>query len=299
MTDERPEPGIAQEISSGLRRILAPNASAMTHWGTNSYLIGTTEVAVIDPGPDDPAHLEAILRAVAGARVAAILISHAHLDHSAGAARLARRTGAPVLGFGPATAGRSARMAGLAGHPALGGGEGLDAGFAPDRALADGDRISVDGSEVEVLHTPGHFAGHLSFALDGVMFSGDLVMGWSTTLISPPDGDVAAFMASCRRLAARSETLYLPGHGAPIEEPAERIGWLLRHRQDREAQISGALADGPATPEELAARIYSDIPRHFLPAAARNVLAHLIDLADRGLVRADGPPGPGTRFSGE
>lgn len=298
MTEHAPEPGQPEEVAPGVNRILAPNPSPMTHWGTNSYILGERELAIIDPGPDDPGHLDALLATAGGRPVTAVLVTHAHRDHSAGARMIAARTGAPVYAFGEATAGRSARMSALEDHPGLGGGEGLDRGFTPDRVLGDGARITVDGQEIEVLHTPGHFAGHLSFSGLGYLFSGDLVMGWSTTLISPPDGDIAAFMASCRRLRARKEAIYFPGHGAPVTAAHDRLDWLIAHRLDREGQIREALRAGPATAKDLAARIYTDIPTHFLAAAARNVLAHLIDLADRGLATTDAPPGPDARFTG-
>lgn len=296
MTPSPPAPGIPEYVAPGVRRILAPNASPMTHWGTNTYLVGETEVAVIDPGPRIADHVDAILRATGSGTITTILVTHAHRDHSGGAAWLSEATGAPVLGFGPATAGRSPRMAALAGHPALGGGEGLDDEFAPSGTLTDGDRIGLRGHAIEVLRTPGHFSGHLSFSVDDVLFSGDLVMGWSTTLISPPDGDVADFMSSCNRLLRRTERLYLPGHGAPVERPHARVEWLMAHRRQREAQILETLSRGKATPEDLAAAIYSDVPAIYLPAAARNVLAHLIDLTDRAMVVAHGTPGPGTTF---
>lgn len=285
--EDRPEPGKPEEIVPGIRRVLAPNPSPMTHWGTNSYLIGDGPVAVIDPGPDDPAHLAALLGATGGAEIAAILITHAHRDHTALAPLLAARTGAPILAYGPPEAGRSPAMERLAATGRAGGGEGVDAGFLPDRALEDGETVALGGLTVEAVHTPGHFPGHLSFAQGDVLFSGDHVMAWSTTLISPPEGDLAAFLAACVRLQARPEQLYLPGHGAPVTEPQQRLSELIAHRLDREAQIVGALAAGPATASQIAHRVYTEIPPALLPAAARNVLAHLIDLSERNLVAAE------------
>ena len=291
--DQRP--GQVVEIAPGVRRVLAPNPSALTGPGTNSYLIGRGEVAVVDPGPDDPEHLDALLAAAAGERIAVILVTHAHLDHSPLAAPLSARTGAPVAAFGDARAGRSAAMEALAGED-LGGGEGVDAAFAPDRRLADEEVVEVGEARIEALHTPGHFGNHLAFALGDVVLTGDLVMGWASTLVSPPDGDVGAFMASCERLRARAPRLLLPGHGEAVADPVARIDWLLAHRREREAQILAALGDGPADPATLVARVYSDTPRALWPAAGRNVLAHLVDLAGRGVVAHDGRLGPLAAF---
>ncbi len=282
--ENRPEPGRAVEIRPGIRRILAPNPSPMTFWGTNSYLVGDGPLALIDPGPDDDTHLAALLAAIGGADLTAILVTHAHRDHSALAPRLAAKTGAPVLGFGPPEAGRSPAMTRLAATGKAGGGAGVDKGFRPDRPLADGDTIPLGPIRLETVHTPGHFPGHLSFSLGETLFSGDHLMGWSTTLISPPEGDVAAFLASCARLLARPETLYLPGHGTPVATPRARLEELVAHRHAREAQILDALTHGPATADTLAARIYTEIAPQLLPAAARNTLAHLVDLTERNRV---------------
>ncbi|GAB4283058.1 MAG: MBL fold metallo-hydrolase [Roseovarius sp.] len=280
-----PRPGQAEDLGAGVRRLLAPNPSPMTYRGTNTYLIGAREVAVIDPGPDDPAHLAAILAALApGQQITRILITHSHVDHSALAARLSRATGAPVLGFGPSGAGRSAVMRQLAASGLEEAGEGLDRGFAPDIALADGETVAGEGWTLRAHHMPGHLGNHLCFSLGEVVFTGDLVMGWASSLVSPPDGDLSDFMASCRRLRAQGPAVLLPGHGAPVRRPAERIDWLIAHRQEREAQILAALRAGPASAGQIAARVYTDTPSALLPAATRNVLAHLLDLYGRGLV---------------
>lgn len=281
-----PTPGVAEELEVGLRRVLAPNPSPMTHWGTNTYLIGTREIAVIDPGPDDPAHLEAILAATRGARLRHILVTHAHRDHSTLAPRLAAATGAPVLGFGPPEAGRSAVMQRLAAEGLSGGGEGVDAGFAPDATLSDGERLAGPNWSLTAHWTPGHFAGHLAFAWEDRVFTGDLVMGWASTLISPPDGDVAAFMTSCASLKALGARVFHAGHGAPIANPADRLDWLIDHRRQREAQILDALGPTPQGIGTLTRRIYTDTPPALLPAAERNVFAHLIDLTERSLITA-------------
>jgi glyoxylase-like metal-dependent hydrolase (beta-lactamase superfamily II) len=297
---DRPEPGQPIAIEPGLRRILAPNPSAMTHWGTNTYILGEDEVAVIDPGPDDADHLEALLDAVRGggrgARISHILVTHAHRDHSALARRLADLSGAPVLGFGPATAGRSAVMEGLARQGLVGGGEGIDHGFSPDLALEDGAVVEGAGWRLTALWTPGHFGGHLCFERDGAVFTGDHVMGWASTMISPPDGDVTAFMTSCARLRRVGARRFYPGHGAPVEDPEGRLDWLMRHRREREAQILAALGRTPLDLGTLTRRIYHDAPVLLLPAAERNVLAHLVDLDTRRLVRAIPKLGTKARF---
>jgi glyoxylase-like metal-dependent hydrolase (beta-lactamase superfamily II) len=285
-----PRPGHPEEIAPGLRRILAPNPSPMTALGTNTYLVGHTDLAVIDPGPALPAHLDAILAAVRpGQRITHILVTHAHVDHSPLAAALSRATQAPVMAFGDATAGRSAVMTEMAQNGLAGGGEGVDAGFAPDERLSDGAVIAGSDWRITALWTPGHFGNHLCFALDDTLFTGDLVMGWASSLVSPPDGDLTDFMASCRRLQGRSDRLYLPGHGAPVSEPAARTQWLIAHREAREAAILQALARAPATAEALAQQIYTDTPAPLLPAAARNVFAHLVDLTQRNAISPDGP----------
>jgi glyoxylase-like metal-dependent hydrolase (beta-lactamase superfamily II) len=278
------------ELEPGLRRLIAPNPSPMTYRGTNTYLLGEGEVAVIDPGPDDPAHLAAILAALRpGERIGAILVTHSHRDHSPLAQPLAQATGAPVLAAGPSDWGRSAVMAKLAASGAIGGGEGVDVGFAPDRRIAEGDVVKGGWGRVDVLETPGHMANHLSFVWEGALFTGDLVMGWSTSLVSPPDGDMGAFMASCRRLATRAERIYHPGHGDPVTAPQARVADLISHREAREAQIVAALDPViSATAAELARKIYTDLAPQLLPAAERNVLAHLIDLAQRNIARSDG-----------
>ena len=278
-------------LEPGLRRITAPNPSPMTYRGTNSYVLGEGEVAVIDPGPDDPRHLDAIMAALApGERIGVILITHSHRDHSPLARPLAARSGAPVLAAGPSDWGRSATMARLAAAAGLGGGEGVDTGFAPDQQIAEAAHITGDWGQITVLETPGHMANHLSFAWRDALFTGDLVMGWSTSLVSPPDGDMGAFMASCRKLQGRDDRIFYPGHGDPVTTPRERLDALIAHRLQREDQILSALAQiGPATAAQLAERIYTELSPTLLPAAERNVLAHLIDLAGRNLAKPQAP----------
>ena len=290
MPDTRPETGRAAEIIPGVRRILAPNPSPMTFWGTNTYLLGTDRVAVIDPGPDMDGHLRAILGAVEGAQVEAILVTHSHLDHSPLCRRLSERTGAPVYAYGDSFAGRAPHMKALTRHGRIGGGEGVDKGFRPDRRLEDGARLSLGCGDLTALWTPGHFGNHMCFAMEDVLFSGDMVMGWASSLISPPDGDLSAFMRSCGKLMAWADRLCLPGHGAPVEDTRGRLEWLIDHRQKRERQILRALGDGPGTAAEITARIYTAAGQGLMAAAARNVLAHLIDLWMRERVVCAGQP---------
>ncbi|MFN3823848.1 MAG: MBL fold metallo-hydrolase [Pseudorhodobacter sp.] len=281
-----------------LRLVRAANPSPFTGAGTNSYLLGRGNVLLVDPGPDLPAHAQALLSALTpGERITHILVTHAHADHSALAPRIAAATGAAVLAFGTAGSGRSARMERLAALDRLGGGEGVDAGFTPDRCLADGEVLETGAGQITAIHTPGHMANHLCFAWQDCLFTGDHIMGWSTSIVSPPDGDMAQYRASLRRVMAGDWRLALPGHGAPIADLRGRCTALLRHRAAREAAILAALGADPSSLEDLTARIYADTPQKLWPAAARNLLAHLIDLNDRGLVRADPDPVPTARFS--
>ena len=266
--------GMADDVR--IRRVLAPNPSAMTHTGTNTWIVGQGAVAVIDPGPAMPAHLAAIFAALSpGETVSHIVVTHAHADHSGLAAALAAATGAPVLAYGPATAGRSPRMALIEGL--IGGGEGLDHRFAPDIALADGDVVDGGAWQLTALHTPGHIGGHLCLALGRQLFTGDHVMGWAPSLVSPPDGDMAAYMASLQRIDAGAWTRFLPGHGEAVEHPAARLSALIAHRRARETQLLQALGAGPLTLSALVAVVYADTPVALHPAASRNALAHLIE----------------------
>lgn len=276
----------------------AGNPGPMTADGTNSFLIGAESLAIIDPGPDLPEHRAALIAQIAGRPVLAVLVTHSHRDHSAGAAALAGALKAPVLAFGDHAAGRSATMAALA-DQGVGGGEGADAAFAPDRRLADAETLTAPegGWRLQALHTPGHMSNHLCFALETpgeggwesrALFSGDHVMAWSTSLVSPPDGDMGAYMRSLARLAGRRDPLFLPAHGAAIGDPAARLAELIAHRRGREAAVLTALAAGPADAAALTRAIYTDVAPAVLPIAERNLLAHLIDLTEQGRIAPEG-----------
>ena len=284
---EMPPTGSIDPVADGVIRVVAPNPSPMTASGTATYVVGAgADRAVIDPGPDAPEHRDAILSAAEGAAIRAILVTHPHLDHTAGTAALVAATDAPVHAFGRFDAGRSAAMTDL---PDLGGGEGADRGFVPDEVLADGDVVAGDGWALRALHTPGHMGPHLSFHWPdrGLAFTGDVAMGWASTLISPPDGDVTAFLSSLDRLRALDARLLLPGHGPAITAPTGRLDALRDHRIAREAAIRRALTPDGVTIPELVASVYDDVPDALRPMAARNVLAHLIRLVERGEAATD------------
>ncbi|WP_436399410.1 MBL fold metallo-hydrolase [Roseobacter sp. S98] len=287
--DFDPVHGEVVSLGPMLRRIVAPNPSPMTWRGTNTYLVGASHVAVIDPGPDNDAHLQAILAATDGGHsISHILVTHAHLDHSPLARQLSKLTRAPVLAFGPAEAGRSAVMTRLAASGLAGGGEGIDTGFQPDTRLTHGATVDGDGWTLRALHTPGHIGNHICLAWDDVCFTGDHVMGWASSLVSPPDGDLTDFMISCATLQKEKWRIFYPGHGKPVTSPQERLKWLISHRQARESAILDALDAGPATAAHIARRIYTDVTAELLGAATRNVLAHLIDLHEKKVVRSVG-----------
>ncbi len=288
--DFDPEIGVAEVLEPGLRRIVAPNPSPMTYRGTNSYLIGSRGLAVVDPGPDNASHLEAILAAVQpGQHISHIIVTHTHLDHSPLARPLARHCGAPVLAFGNAEAGRSAVMHRLASAGLIGGGEGIDANFQPDHLLADDQLIEGDDWTLRAIHTPGHIGNHLCLGWGNACLTADHVMGWASSLVSPPDGDLTDFMASCARLQTGNWRVFYPGHGAPVHDPAARLAWLVAHRKTREAAILAHLENVPQSAGQLTALIYTETPPALQGAATRNVLAHLIDLYGRSIVTTPGP----------
>lgn len=288
--------GVAQgameetSLPEGIHRLRAGNAGPMTGTGTNTYILGKTAKVVIDPGPDDPAHLEAILSALGpDADVEGIIVTHSHLDHSALAPRLARAVSAPILAFGDAAAGLRPLEDLLWAASLPGGGEGMDYAFAPDESLKDGAVLELAEMQLHVLHTPGHTGNHICLALPdkGVVFSGDHVMGWSTSIVSPPDGFMADYLLSLEKLIRYGEGMYLPGHGDPVPQGKARSEELLAHRRARESAVVKAFSARRGL-MEATAQIYADTPPHLHPAAARNVLAHLIDLVHRGEMTVSG-----------
>jgi glyoxylase-like metal-dependent hydrolase (beta-lactamase superfamily II) len=276
-----------------IRCILAPNPSPMTLHGTNSYLIGTGDVALIDPGPNLPAHANAIMAALQpGERITHIFVTHAHLDHSPLAPIMAQALNIKTHAFGPATAGRSPAMTALANQGLIAGGEGIDHAFTPDIPLAHDETLTHNDWSLRAIHTPGHLSNHLCFAQDQTLFTGDHIMGWSSSLISPPDGDMAAYMAATRHLSTQKWTLFHAGHGAPITDPHTRLTLTLHHRMQREASILHALTSGPKTIPQLTAQLYTDTPQILHAAAARSILAHLIDLTTQIRITARPTLGP-------
>jgi glyoxylase-like metal-dependent hydrolase (beta-lactamase superfamily II) len=285
---ETPERGLTR-LSPLVRRLIAPNPSPFTFTGTCSYIIGAGEVAILDPGPDDAAHIEALLAATSGERVAQIVVTHSHRDHVGGVARLKALTGASVVGARAYVAKPGAAPRGDAGHS-------LD--YVPDVALDEGARVEGRGFTLETIATPGHAANHLCFALseENALFSGDHVMAWSTSVVAPPDGSMADYMASLDKLRRRGETIYWPGHGGPVRDPQRYVRALISHRRQREAAILARLAAGEASVSEIVERSYVGLAPALVGAAKLSTLAHLEGLMQRGLVVSDGPLGPQARF---
>jgi glyoxylase-like metal-dependent hydrolase (beta-lactamase superfamily II) len=286
-------PGRVEEVAPGVRRLLCDNPSPFTFKGTVSYIIGRGEVAIIDPGPDDPQHIAALLDAVRNERVTHIFVTHTHVDHSPGAAKVKAATGAMTFAEGPHRAARPLH---------IGEADRLEASadrdFAPDHALADGEVIAGKGFAIEAVATPGHTANHMAFALRGagLLFSGDHVMAWNTSIIAPPDGAMADYMASLDKLLRRDEQVYLPGHGGAVREAAGFVRQYIAHRHAREAAILATLRGGEADIAALVRMIYIGIDPRLTGAAGLSVLAHLEDLVARGLVATDGPPAIGSRY---
>jgi glyoxylase-like metal-dependent hydrolase (beta-lactamase superfamily II) len=279
--------GTPDKILPGVRRVLAPNPGPMTFKGTVSYIIGQGSVAIIDPGPDDESHVAALLAAVRGETVTHIFVTHTHRDHSPATAALKRATGAQVLAEGPHRAARPLFVGEAPRSEAA-----ADTDFMPDTRLADGDVVEGRGWALEAVATPGHTANHMGYVLrePAVHFCGDHVMGWSTTVVAPPDGAMADYMASLEKLWQRDEDVYLPGHGNILRNARGYVHALHEHRRDRESAILAALMDGAADIPALVRAIYIGLDERLVPAAGRSVLAHLEDLVSRGLVITDGAP---------
>jgi glyoxylase-like metal-dependent hydrolase (beta-lactamase superfamily II) len=262
------------QLEPGIARVLAHNPSAFTYYGTQTYLLGQDEVAVVDPGPALDEHVGALVQAVGGRAVVAICCTHTHRDHSPAARPLAEATGAPVVGCAPLaleTVGPRADAA-------------FDGDYAPDRVLADGDSIMVDGRALTAVTTPGHTSNHLCFAYGDALLTGDHVMGWSTTVVVPPDGDMAAYMASLDKLRAREDRIYYPAHGPPVAKPQQYVRGLIGHRMQREKQILRLVGEKPRAIPDIVANAYPGLDPRLVVAAGGSVNAHLVDLEARGLV---------------
>lgn len=282
-----PAHGTAVDIAPGVQRLTAPNAGPFTFHGTNSYIVGGRSVCVIDPGPEDEAHWQALCRALDGREVTHIAVSHTHRDHSPLARRLKARTGATVVAEGPHRAAR----------PLFHGetnpfAESSDSNFQPDIALADGDRVEGDGWALETVLTPGHTANHACFGLagTGILFSADHVMAWATSIVAPPDGAMADYMASLERLLTRDDRLYFPGHGGPVADPPAFLRGLRTHRRMRERAILERIRAGDRKIPDMVAAIYRDTDPRLHGAAALSVLAHIEDLVQRREIFSEGPP---------
>lgn len=271
---------VSETLTPLVRRVLARNPSPFTYTGTGTYIVGRGTVAVIDPGPADPAHLAALIRAIGGETVSHIVVTHTHMDHSPAGPALKAATGAEIVGCVPLVLSDDGPRADA----------GFDPDYAPDRVLADGERVAGPGWTLAAVATPGHTSNHLCFALpeERALFSGDHVMGWSTTVVAPPDGDMAAYIASLRLLLDRDDRVYYPTHGAPVVEPQRFVRGLITHRKQREGQILRLLKDGGQAIPAMVATMYVGVDPRLHPAAGRSVLAHLIDLRTRGVVAQDG-----------
>jgi len=280
--------GEAAPVTPQIRRVVANNPGPFTYFGTGSYIIGHGKVAIVDPGPDDPAHIDALLNAVRNETVTHILVTHTHRDHSPGTKALKAATGATTYGYGP--------------HPVREGSpqveEGGDHDFKPDVVLRDGDVVNGEGWTADTVYTPGHLSNHVCFGVreDKALLSGDHVMGWSTTVISPPDGDMKSYMASLDKLLARDDRLLIPTHGAEIKDPKSFVQAYAEHRRDRERQILKCLAEGVEHISEMVKLLYVGVDPRLYGAAGRSVLAHLIHLVELGQVGVDGPPDTDARF---
>jgi glyoxylase-like metal-dependent hydrolase (beta-lactamase superfamily II) len=273
--------GACEQLEPLVRRVLAPNPSPFTYTGTQTYLIGTDEaLAVLDPGPDNPAHLAALEACIGNATVMAIACTHTHRDHSPATGPLAERTGAPIVGCAPLAIEDTGPRADAA----------FDFAYAPDRVLMDGEHIAGPGWTLTALATPGHTSNHLCFALEesGALFTGDHVMGWSTSVVVPPDGDMADYVASLQKLYDRDDRIYYPAHGPAVEKPRQLVRGMIGHRRQRERQIRRLVGEAPQAISAMVAQMYAGLDERLHGAAAQSVLAHLIDLERRGEVTRTG-----------
>jgi len=268
--------GRVEQVAAGVRRLLAPNPSPFTYTGTQTYIVGTGDVALVDPGPDLAPHVDAILAATKAERIVAIVCTHTHRDHSPASRPLAEATGAPIVGCAPLAIEDDGPRADAA----------FDFDYVPDRVLADGEALEGEGWVLRALATPGHTSNHLCLALDGTgqLFTGDHVMGWSTTVVSPPDGDMTDYMKSLDLLLGRDDLAYHPAHGPAVENPHAHVRALIVHRRMREKQILALLEAGEGRIPVMVETMYKAIDPRLHPAAGRSVLAHLGDLQRRGMV---------------
>ena len=265
---------VCETLAPGIARLLAPNPSPFTYYGTQTYLAGEDEVVVIDPGPDIPAHIDAIVAAVAGRRLVAIACTHTHRDHSPASRALQAATGAPIIGCAPLaleTVGPRADAS-------------FDFDYVPDKVLADGEALEIGGEEMIAVATPGHTSNHLCFAWRGALFTGDHIMGWSTTVVVPPDGDMGYYMMSLEKLRSRDDAVYYPAHGPAVTNPQQLVRGMIGHRMQRERQILKRLDAGDRTIPEIVAAAYPGLDPRLVPAAGGSVMAHLMDLERRGMV---------------
>ncbi|WP_324808600.1 MBL fold metallo-hydrolase [Sphingomonas sp. LY29] len=266
-------------VEPGIARLLAPNPSPFTFTGTQTYLVGEGELVVIDPGPDEPAHIDAMIAVIAGRPVAAIACTHTHRDHSPASRALKEATGAPIMGCAP--------LALTAIGPRADASFDLD--YVPDLVMADGDELRFDGGRaLTAVATPGHTSNHLCFAYGDALFTGDHVMGWSTSVVVPPDGDMGDYLASLDKLRSRDDRIYFPTHGPPVTKPQQLVRGMIGHRMQREKQILKRLAAGDREIDEVVANCYPGLDPRLIPAAGGSVLAHLMDLNRRGMVSRDG-----------
>ena len=288
-TNHKPVIGEAEQLEDDLVVITADNASPMTFTGTRTYILGTENLIVIDPGPDSETHLSSIMKYIGKRKVTDILLTHSHVDHSPLSRQLKIETGAKIIGFGSADEARTNFMKKLSSSLDLGGEEGIDKDLALDEKAYEKQMLKLNNYSIEVVHTPGHLSNHICFSLRGrkILFSGDHVMGWATTLISPPDGDLGSFMNSLEKLSARDEAVYYPGHGKPLNEPRKMVLAQINHRRDREKQILNSVSKISRTPAEIVDEVYIGLNPMLKAAAIRNVLAHLIDLYERDKVSTE------------
>jgi glyoxylase-like metal-dependent hydrolase (beta-lactamase superfamily II) len=290
MLDE-PRYGTPVQVAPHVRRLIAENPSKFTYMGTGTYIVGDGDVAVIDPGPLLDSHRDALAAALAGSRVRAILVTHCHSDHSPLAAWLRSETGAPTVAFGPHATTDVAADAELADAEGVQLEETTDLDFDPDVRVADGDVAAMgEGWTLRAVHTPGHTSNHMCYALDEqhALFTGDHVMGWSTTVVSPPDGDMRAYIDSLHKVIGRGDASLWPTHGAPVTDPGPFLAAFLEHRLEREAQVLTAVRSGIDAIPDIVSKLYADVREELHKAAARSVLAHLVKLVDDGTVHVTG-----------